>query len=157
MKRLVISAASVLLLLLGCTHHLRVCGDPDSIDQGLTCSLVSAIGTGSSEEVRLHLARGDDPNCQECSEFLTNGKVRVDWGWTPLMVAAMQGNVDIVQLLLERGADVNTETSGHQNALTFAMEFGHEEVARLLRQAGASVPTGYLGPPPERVHVRRLP
>ena len=155
MKKLVTSAVSVLLL--GCGHHLTPCGDPDSIDQGLTCSLVSAIGSGTAEDVRLHLARGDDPNCQECSELLTNGEVHVGWGWTPLMVAAMVGNVEMIQLLIEHGANINTETSGHQNALTYAMESGHDEAARLLREAGAFVPKGYPGPPPERVQVERLP
>lgn len=53
---------------------------------------------------------------------------------TPLHRAASWGRVDVVKLLLERGADARlTDKSGH-TALDLAVANGQNEAAALLRQ-----------------------
>lgn len=59
-------------------------------------------------------------------------------GWTPLHVAAAGGNVAVVELLLQHGADVNAVShigaTPLDNAITYSRSQG---VANLLRQHGA--------------------
>jgi ankyrin repeat protein len=64
------------------------------------------------------------------------------FGVTPLMVAAANGCNDVVQLFLEKGADVNVKTPEGFTALGMAKSFGlHKEdnqsVIRKLEAAGA--------------------
>ena len=58
----------------------------------------------------------------------------------PLKNAAARGHIDIVKLLLERGADPNLPEEGiapHGNALYSAVYNGHYEIAKLLLEIGA--------------------
>lgn len=51
-------------------------------------------------------------------------------GWTPLHEAVRDGNLDIIQLLLERGADVNARVGARGeggSALYLAMEYHRED------------------------------
>ena len=59
-------------------------------------------------------------------------------GDTPLIRAARMGNVALVRVLLAGGASVRAETTGGATALSEAVRGGHDEVARLLREAAAS-------------------
>jgi hypothetical protein len=129
----------------------RVCGSPSTID-GVGCPLITAIGSGTHADVRKLLENGEEVNCQECNEWMADGRLEVQWGWTPLMVAALTGDAENTRLLLKAGADPGVETSDHLNALTYAMELGYSDVAQLLRDAGAYVPEDYPGPPPDRPH-----
>jgi ankyrin repeat protein len=54
-------------------------------------------------------------------------------GHTPLHEAAFNGDVVLVRLLLESGADRRLRTGEGQTALEIANLKGHDEVARLLR------------------------
>ena len=57
--------------------------------------------------------------------------------WTLLHLAAERGHLDIVNLLLDRGLDVNTLESGdHTTALHWAAAAGHVDVVRRLLDAG---------------------
>jgi ankyrin repeat protein len=55
------------------------------------------------------------------------------------MNAAEGGHVDIVSLLLDRGANIDKFTPGGQNALIRASGKGHLEVVKLLVGRGADV------------------
>jgi ankyrin repeat protein len=60
--------------------------------------------------------------------------------WTLLHVAAHNGQLEIVDLLLSRGLDVNTREKGDDSyAMHWAAAAGHEPVVRRLADAGGDV------------------
>ncbi|KAI9667659.1 MAG: hypothetical protein M1821_000476 [Bathelium mastoideum] len=58
---------------------------------------------------------------------------------TPLFYAAEQGHEQIVQLLLDMGANFNAQCGEHGNALQAALKGGHEAVVKLLQDSIADV------------------
>jgi ankyrin repeat protein len=56
---------------------------------------------------------------------------------TPLAVAALEGHVGVVRLLLERGAEVHAAGLGGDTALHEAALAGHEKVVKVLLSSGA--------------------
>ncbi|MBI3975283.1 MAG: ankyrin repeat domain-containing protein [Armatimonadetes bacterium] len=59
-------------------------------------------------------------------------------GYTPLHLAAHDGNTDLVEALLARGAEVNPRHDKGQTPLSIALAAGHTEAADLLRRHGAT-------------------
>ncbi|KAJ3613827.1 hypothetical protein NHX12_020073, partial [Muraenolepis orangiensis] len=64
---------------------------------------------------------------------------RSDIGQTPLMVAAEQGNLEIVQELIKRGANINLDDVDCWTALISASREGHLEVVRDLLENNANL------------------
>jgi hypothetical protein len=62
---------------------------------------------------------------------------RDDHGRTPLMLAVMQGRLDVVRLLLNRGADPTIADSAGLTPLQQAKHQNLREIAALLERAGA--------------------
>ena len=64
--------------------------------------------------------------------------ININWrdkrGKTYLMLAAANGYVDIVRILLEHGADIGLKASDGQTAVNFARVNKHYDVIRLLEQ-----------------------
>jgi uncharacterized protein len=54
-----------------------------------------------------------------------------------LTYAVINGHTETVRVLIERGVDVNAIKSTIQPPLAMAEKLGHEEIARMLREAGA--------------------
>ena len=57
-------------------------------------------------------------------------------GLTPLMLAAGEGRLEVVQLLLERNADTGRHDYTGRTALNWAERNGRRPVVRALRAAG---------------------
>lgn len=94
-------------------------------DEGRT-ALMFAVTNLQTDSVNALLAHGADVN------------VRANDGCTALILAASAGDIGIVQVLLNKGADVSRKlTATGKTALMLAKEKGYDEVARLLKQAGA--------------------
>ena len=51
---------------------------------------------------------------------------------TPLISAAINGHVKVVELLLDKGADVNKTDKDGNTALKLATQYGHSETVTLL-------------------------
>jgi uncharacterized protein len=89
------------------------------------------------ENIKLLLAAGADVNAASRKE----GDLM---GMTPLMLAALDGSEDLVQLFLDNGADVSAKDAEGRTALSLAKQYesfggsdGHKGVIRRLETASA--------------------
>ena len=95
-------------------------------------------------------------------------RIQADDGLSPLHIAALIGNIELVQLLVENGADINFATSNHDllqslfegyppsmylfedkfvTPLCYAVFCGHMDVVEYLIQIGAPVNPDLTSPP----------
>ncbi len=107
-------------------------------------SIHMAAEKGNIEAVKQHLNAGTDVNAKdENSDFI---------GWTPLHWAAGEGHEgqkEIVELLIAKGADVNAKTPDGLTALFAAILGADKEIIELLIAKGADVNVrGFLGMTP---------
>ncbi|KAI9147010.1 Ankyrin repeat domain-containing protein [Paramyrothecium foliicola] len=68
-----------------------------------------------------------------------SGDLRDNRGRTPLSYAGERGNLNILQLFLDNGAQVDSIDRVGRSPLSFAAEQGHLEVSQLLLEKGAKV------------------
>ena len=87
--------------------------------------LINAAKAGNESVVENLIKENTDINCRD------------EYKQTPLMWAVAIENKGIVQHLLKHGADVNYRDENGDTALTIAKNFGHNEIANVLKQAGA--------------------
>ena len=91
-------------------------------------TLANATRKGDVAGIQRHLEKGAEIN--RPSEF----------GLTPLSLASMVGNLEIIKLLLEKGALVNpTQDDRSLSSLHSAALLGHKAVVQLLIESGANV------------------
>eukprot|EP00698_Gefionella_okellyi_P008166 TRINITY_DN2011_c1_g1_i3.p1 TRINITY_DN2011_c1_g1~~TRINITY_DN2011_c1_g1_i3.p1 ORF type:complete len:455 (-),score=77.46 TRINITY_DN2011_c1_g1_i3:120-1484(-) len=92
-----------------------------------TLSIATCAGRGALEEVRKKLDDGVDPD-------------RPDGQWTGLMLAIEKDHHQVVDLLLQRGADANRRSGQQQRTpLTVAAFNGRNECVKLLVQHHANI------------------
>lgn len=107
-------------------------------DRGL--ALLAAVDEGDAQRVRELLAAG------------ANVEKRMPPGWlegvygddTPLLIAVRRGHHQIVEMLLDRGADPNSQVGG-STPLTRAATSGQLDLCKLLLQRGASLTYEWMG------------
>ena len=102
---------------------LPAAGTPDAETQ---IRLVQRVRENDVASVRAMLDAGIDP------EITFNGTRE-----TPLMMAAHHGHVAMLELLLQRGANVNRRDSNGRTALSAAVDNHKAEAAKLLLTRGA--------------------
>ncbi|MFC2141340.1 ankyrin repeat domain-containing protein [Acidobacteriota bacterium] len=105
---------------------------------GRTPLIISAI-EGNLELVRLFLDNDADISIKD-----NNYKK------TALHFAALYGQLDIVDALVKKGANVNETDADRKTPLDYANQYGHEKVAKLLKSAGAEgeIDPKYFGSSP---------
>ncbi|KAJ1382996.1 ankyrin repeat-containing domain protein, partial [Ochromonadaceae sp. CCMP2298] len=59
-------------------------------------------------------------------------------GATAVHLACVKGHLDVLRLLLEKGADTDAKDVDGMTALHWASQQGHPEVLRLLLEKGAN-------------------
>lgn len=102
-------------------------------------ALILAVEQGNVEAVRNLLGKEVDPNVK--SDWSCDNDVSSDE--TALHIAAARGNAEIVNQLINAGANVNTvrqfeaDSGGEYTPLTEAAAAGHAEVVKLLLDGGA--------------------
>ncbi|KAK3273520.1 hypothetical protein CYMTET_18244 [Cymbomonas tetramitiformis] len=68
--------------------------------------------------------------------------VNAGTGQRPVHAAAERGMVEMLRVLVDKGAEVDAEDGAGRTALTVALAFGQEAAARALLEAGAGVNAG---------------
>lgn len=61
------------------------------------------------------------------------------FSWTLLMLAALEGNTAVGELLISRGASINKTNDFGETALSLAAHGGHTGFIRILLDHGASI------------------
>ena len=89
-------------------------------------TLVGAARAGDLEAIKQHIADGSDVNA-------------LHFEMPPLTWAAMMGQTEAVELLLQQGADINGRNTDDNTALHLAVFLGHAETAELLLKNGSDV------------------
>ncbi len=125
----------------GCLENVKLLlaagADVNAYSIGGYPVLHRATSQGHLDVVKLLVKKGAKINAQRDIGELINGRT----GLTALIIAANWGRTDVVQFLLEQGADPNLTDSwgGHDTALMYAAVYGREEIVVLLLKHGAKV------------------
>jgi hypothetical protein len=132
-----INKTIILSLVFALTMSLSVIAKAGSGSPEGTC----AADSGERSELLLHSAMNGDTHAvselAECPDADLNVR---DGGnrKTALMLAAQNGHARIVRVLIDNGADLNLRSSDRLEAIHYSYEFGHSNITRMLRSAGAT-------------------
>ncbi len=74
-----------------------------------------------------------------CKKLIARGGDVNKTGWTPLHYAATRGHLDIIRLLLEEHAYIDAESPNGTTPLMMAARYGSSEAVKLLLDEGADV------------------
>jgi ankyrin repeat protein len=152
----------VSLALLGVllTAGAFVTAEPQYRQWRLGQDLLGAAYEGDLTRVRWLLNAGAPPNPQDCwngDRTLTGAAARGyvavvealldagaplderERGLTPLMVTSLDGQTQVIELLLSRGADVNATVAPGRTPLMLAAKYGNPAAVRILLAHGANV------------------
>ncbi|MEN6624158.1 MAG: ankyrin repeat domain-containing protein [Smithella sp.] len=95
---------------------------------------VTLVFAGDASDEQVFLKFGVDVNKKDES------------GYTQLMRAAREGNLNLVKNLIQAGAEINARDTNGMNALLYAFEYNHFEICSFLIDKGADkeakLPTG---------------
>jgi ankyrin repeat protein len=105
-----------------------------TVDATRWAELYSCIDKGPDDRVLEFLAAGGDPNLR-----------RQEFGATLLDVAAFKGRRQLVEALIQKGADVDALSGQGFTPLATAAHKGHTGCVKVLLDAGASLDCRPLG------------
>jgi hypothetical protein len=116
------------------TMVLRTDGAPTAVEVGdATAALLDALRRDDHDRAAELLRGGADPDRS------------ARYGITPLMVAAIRGDVSSTRLLLDAGAHMRITDGYGRTALVLAAQYGHARVIEVLLESGASAETRVFG------------
>lgn len=112
---------------------------------GFTGTLPKMAAQDAADEVCTAAERGDveavrrllNQDCGLLEARISEGNLLR----TPLMLAALEGHMEVVTFLVEEGADVNARDADGETPLCMAAGWGHEEVVAFLLSRGADART----------------
>lgn len=126
---------------------LRAGADVNAVDDQGETALHLAARFGHVECAKALLS----PDVRPCAKLNIQENT---FGWTPLLVASVDGQLPMVEFLVEAGADVNKADSSGWHAAEHAALRGHMEIAALLAKRVLPAPrvnptNGTDGSPPK--------
>lgn len=83
------------------------------------------------------MAAALDGQLELCRKLIARGAAVNKTGWAPLHYAATNGHVEVMRLLLEEHAFIDAESPNRTTPLMMAARYGSVDAARLLLQEGA--------------------
>ena len=102
-------------------------------NDGMTPFIQATLGV-SSGKVPMEMCELLRKNGANVNAALTRKNAS---GWTALHYAAVNGDIDLVNYLVKNGANVNKATAEDSSPLFLANLGGHDDVVKILRNAGA--------------------
>jgi ankyrin repeat protein len=99
------------------------------VEEGRWSALHAAVQEGNSAKLKDLLAAGVDVNVKAVAKD--------DYSATPLHLAAKRGDVVMAQMLMEKGADVNSEMTTGEMPLHTSVKAGHRAMVLFLLGKGA--------------------
>lgn len=125
------------------------------IDHGAKVTPTDAMiasGEDLSSSYLLHFAVDD--GLQDMAKLLIEkGRIPLNTvdvsGWTPLHLAAGHNNVELIKLLLEKGAELNPRDKSGNTPLAWAREFNSTAAVNELQTRGAIADKEWHGSKPE--------
>lgn len=120
-----------ILVVLLSISFMNACSKPatsgsNSVESQPTVNLHEAAMQNNLEAINSHIQAGSDLEEKEPTG-----------GSTPLIVASVFGNDQIVEALIKGGADLNAQNNEQSTALLTAAFFAHPKVVQMLIDAGA--------------------
>ena len=118
------------------TRALAIAG---FVGLGLSIAVTVPVGAATAEEALFAATRaGKLSEVRRLVEAGADVHATEKWGQTPLLAAAINGEVEIARYLLDHGADPNQAESFHgADPLSWALMQGHPEVVVVLLEGGA--------------------
>ena len=117
------------------TFSIKKYGKEDVRKKVLGLWLIYATNEQLPEIVNRLLNAGANVNVKECSEVIYT---------TPLMAASKTGQLSLVRIFLEKGADINVMDADGNDAIYFAVCYHHAEIVKLLIEHGADLDRQYV-------------
>lgn len=132
MKKII---ALSLITIFGCTKRINSGlygmqkGKPEKLGINGGTELMTAVSKRRIGRIKAILSWGEESQINQ-----TTLK-----GWTALMNACIEGDEEIIQLLLDGGASVDIVNKDGMTAFTIACSHGHISAAQLLLNSGANI------------------
>ncbi len=135
MKKTARTACVLMCLLIACTTGYSQQATAGYSHLAIAANMTPLMAAASMD--KLDIVRGLVGNGNGLDIIDARDKL----GRTPLIEAACKGHLDVVQYLVEKGADVNAKDSVGLTPLTWAICQGHLDVVKYLVAKGADVNT----------------
>lgn len=105
--------------------------------KALSVALSQAAKNGHWDTVKVLLKAGVSPNITEKPDPTRSPERQFYAAWTPLMRAVEKGDLELVELLLHNGADVNKASAYGISPLMIASRNNRQDLADILIRDGA--------------------